>query len=119
MDPVDLVTHGVRAMTKTNEQIQEDAERFVSKCRQSKAAWERGNNSGDPAKLAEGERLSNIHGTSAELIAALYGCRCTWPGLWPVLERAAGDQTFAEYSTSDAGRVARFFAEAQAAKVRP
>lgn len=52
-------------------------------------AWTRGNNSGDAAVYERCERQAEKHQREAEIIAARYGCRLSWPGLYPVLETPA------------------------------
>lgn len=100
---------GEWTMTKmASDAVIRDAAAFVRFCRRSAREWERGNNSGDPDELARAVQASDDLRREAERIAGRYGCRCTWPGLYPVLERGEGPE---EYASGDATRVARFFAE--------
>ena len=85
-----------------------DAKRFIRKVRASKSAFERGYNSGDAAYLAAQQLVEVKRAGEAEQIAKLYGCRCDWPGLYPVLENRQGRS---EYATANLAAVSRFFAE--------
>lgn len=68
------------------------------KFRASAAAWERGNNSGDPevfrAQTARERRLAR----EGEAMLAPLGIKCDWPGLYPSFQVNG----FHEYSTSAA-----------------
>ena len=52
--------------------------------------WEIGNNSGDSRKLEESLRYCDRFQNAAEVVAALFGCTLSWPGLYPVLKDAGG-----------------------------
>lgn len=51
--------------------------------KQSKATWERGNNSGDATTLEECNVKSQELGEVVEQLMALFGVKTDWPGLYP------------------------------------
>lgn len=92
-------------------QAEKDAKAFVRFVNASAKAWTDGNNRGrddDGYRFYMG--LHEARGKDAEEVAARYGFKIDWPGLYPTLHRADLGEF---YDTGTVSAVSRLFATAQ------